>query len=291
MNKELDKLERDIEIENNTNLIIDDKIIYKLYIEDIEFELNNIKKDLVTYKGILNNLTKVINKNKTLINNRTSTTVDKILSSTTESIVSSIDFYNLEEDTVKALTMYFRNYIKTNKVIKYQEKKIELLNSKITPYKIFTKVIKKFNKRIIEECINNQYVFELGYNIGFFRIVYNISNKLTPNWGASTRKKKEILERGGKLYNGKEAEEYRERGEEYDGEMYLVFKDRFSLWFEWNIPPISIKYNNILMDYKFKPARGNYGSMSLLGELKKKFEVDKNEAMRLFPLAKSKIEK
>lgn len=290
MNSEnsIQELEQIVDFDKETNLIINDRIIHKLYIEDIEYEINNLKADLVTYKQALNNLKKIIVKNTTLINNRTSTSVEKILNATSIALVKSIDYYNLKEETIKALKLYISNYIKTNRVVRYQEEKIKKLENKITPYNIYSKVIKQFNRKIIEECINKQYQFNMGYHLDVFRIVYAESRKLTPNWGASTKKKKEILARGGKLYNGKEAKEYEERGEPYDGEKYLVFKDPFSIWFEWCLRPVSLKYLPILRDYKFKPARGNYGSMTILGNLKKKY-TDKEEIMRLFPLAKSPL--
>lgn len=263
------------------DLLIDEGIIYKLYVEDINCEINKITNDLITYKVVLNNIKKVLVKNTSLINNRTSITLEKILKAKSESIVKDIDFYNLEEDKVEALKYYITTYIKNNRVILYQENKIKTLKEKLITKGNYSKIIRAFNKKIMYKCLNDRYVFNMGHNMGIIRIIHNFSKRLAPNWGETTKKKNEILQRGGILYNGEDAKKAKELGQEYNGEMYIVYKDPFNIWLQWCIPKVTFRYLPVIKDYKLKAARGNYSSVTIIKNWKEGKIQD--EMIKLFP--------
>lgn len=269
------------------DLLIDEHIIYKLYVEDINYEINKITNDLITYKVVLDNIKKVLVKNATLINNRTSISLDKVLESKSETIVKNIDFYNLEEDKIEALKYYITTYIKNNRVISYQENKIKSLKEKLITKGTYCKVIRLFNKKIMDKCLNDRYVFNMGHNMGILRMIHNFSKRLSPNWGETTKKKREIIERGGVLYNGEDAKRAEQEGREYNGEMYIVYKDPFNIWLQWCIPKVTLRYLPISKDYSLKAARGNYSSVTII----KNWKVGKTQEdmIRLLPNAIDKV--
>lgn len=272
---------------HNDNLLLNEPIIYKLYIEDIEIEINKIKSDLVSYITVRNNLSNILTRNKRLIDNRTSTTLTKVLETKSQKTVNAIEYYNLDEVQEKALKLYIERYVNVNRVISNQENKIENLQKKIISETDYTKILRMFNRRILEECFRTKYVFSMGFHLGSFRVTKNLQNKLAPNWGEVVKKKKEILARGGILYKGEDAKRAEELGQEYHGEKYIVYKDPFDIWYEWCRETVALRFLPVINDYSFVPARGNYGSMSVMIAEKAKLT---REDMEEYPQYRSKLE-
>lgn len=87
---------------------------------------------------------------------------------------------------------------------------------------------KYYNK--VHKCVLEGFGYRFGYGIGTFYIDRvtlknsNVRKKNRIDFAATNAKKKELLEKGVKLYDDKEAIWYKERGIPYDGVDYRVFK-------------------------------------------------------------------
>lgn len=119
---------------------------------------------------------------------------------------------------------------------------------------IYKYVIKTFNKRIVEKILEG-YKFNLGANLGFIAIkrLKRNHNRLSINWGASKKLKKEIIERGGIPYNKETAP---------DGEKWFVYytDDYKHLWF-WKRSWCTVKNKSF---YAFRPTTGKSGNIKKL---------------------------
>lgn len=108
----------------------------------------------------------------------------------------------------------------TNILIAKSSKILELT------YKEYRKILKTFYFEVQKQLVlnGNGYVFEgaLGW-ISFIRYKVCAGRKKTINFMATSRRKKEILEQGGKLYNEEEAKWCEENGLPYDGIDYRIY--------------------------------------------------------------------
>lgn len=117
-------------------------------------------------------------------------------------------------------------------------------------WKDFKQLCGRFNKRVMEEIIYGGKALEMGANLSFIKVVRIRRNhdKSVVNWGASNKKKKEILERGGTP-----------KGEDNpDGEDWLIyFTDEWYARFRWKKKYCKVPYHTY---YRFDATRGSVGN-------------------------------
>jgi hypothetical protein len=122
-----------------------------------------------------------------------------------------------------------------------------IINKDEFVYKDFYNVIREFHKEIAKKIINDQYKFKPS-QIGIFEITKDIRRGQSINWGASNKRKQEIIDSGLVPYNKENSPEgiewfiYHEGGDYYK---WRWFKDTGAKFIS------NIKY------YNFQAARAN----------------------------------
>jgi hypothetical protein len=127
--------------------------------------------------------------------------------------------YVMMNNTVKTY-VYLRGKIKT---INHSIGKAEGALLSLGEYAAITEM---FNKAVIDEMIRHGYVFHLPFGLAYLYVKRYRSSKKQVDWGTTDIKRKEILDRGGKLYNKDTCP---------DGEKYLTyFEDDYIYFIQWN---------------------------------------------------------
>jgi len=141
-------------------------------------------------------------------------------------------------------------------------KKLDNLNNQITKeetnlisYKLYKFIISTFNKELVNEIIKG-YEFNAGYGISTIRIQKK-KRDLTRdviNWGASLKRKREIIAEGKVPYAVIERDAQRLITKDNGGVPYFIYMvDDYSYWWYWN------KKNSNLPNelvYSFSPVKG-----------------------------------
>ncbi len=137
------------------------------------------------------------------------------------------------------------------------------------PYEDFKHILEIFNKKLSEKIIKG-YKFKIGHNLGTIKIVkkerkFRLNENGNPtsaiNWGASNKRKAELLKEGKKLYDEKE---------QPNGEEWLVFfTDRFFIRFLWNRGDTTTFSAKNIRTYAFRPTWTNKRSLSLFVQANK----------------------
>lgn len=135
-------------------------------------------------------------------------------------------------------------------------------NTKID-YKLFSKVLKECNKKIVELIVSKAYSFKMGYNLGELRVVqfeptYRKSKNGQlygyPDWKTSNENKQRIIDEGGipfESYKDKDGNIIGNNG----GKKWLVYcTDDISVRFYW----YKKKYNDGKRYYYSIPHSINY---------------------------------
>lgn len=130
----------------------------------------------------------------------------------------------------KALRLTLLTYATQQEEIYKLTKRIEILNKILDiSYKEYTKLLKSFYTQVQKELIinGNGYIFEgrMGW-ICYNRIVNNNFGRRVIDWAATRKRKQEILDAGGKLWNKDEAEWCEKNDIHYEGEDYRVYLNR-----------------------------------------------------------------
>ena len=156
------------------------------------------------------------------------------------------------------------NIIKYAALVKeylYIETKKKAYNdSKTINYYVFSKYVQKFYINGVHKCLLDGYAYKWKDGLGMIIIgkwkmdknAIDKSDKIYVDFNETNKKKREILARGGKLYDKEEEEQAIIKGIPYDGEKYIVYKkiyDRFD---------ISVTNNNRLKDKSIRLKYHNY---------------------------------
>ncbi len=135
-----------------------------------------------------------------------------------------------EDINLKALRFTLLTYATNQEEIYKLTKRVQVLNKILDiSYKDYVSILKTFYTQVQKELIinGNGYIFEgrMGW-ICYNRIVNTGFGKKVIDWAATRKKKEEIINAGGKLWNKEEAEWCEKNGIEYDGEDYRVYLKR-----------------------------------------------------------------
>lgn len=149
------------------------------------------------------------------------------------------------------------------------EKKIQNFKKQKITYSLYRKVLSHHNRLALSYCFETGKPFTNKY-FGTLDLRYKSPSQVSTrvNWVESKKKAKEITERGGKLYYIKEAEEAAAKGEPYEAENWIVhgFDTGFLFW-KWSVSVlVGTEIKKEGFNYKFIPARGNYGSVNIIAQ-------------------------
>ena len=218
LKKEINKLESDLEIIVKSRDYIYNKLLYH-------------KADLDNFSNI--NFNSVIN---------------------TKSL-NRLSFLKVDDafNDIDNFKFNWRLFIPVNRQYFKVVNKIITLNKRLLPFKHWIKIIKKFNKKVIDLIIKEGYEFHLGYGLDYIRIKKRIRNNPEINNPASYQKRKKIIAEGKIPYNEETAP---------NGEKWKVYRiERYKYVWYWSKKSINVKNSYY---YTFKPTGGKKGMICSL---------------------------
>ena len=218
LKKEIKKLESDLEIIVKSRDYIYNKLLY-------------LKADLDNFSNI--NFNSVIN---------------------TKSL-NRLSFLKVDDafNDIDNFKFNWRLFIPVNRQYFKVVNKIITLNKRLLPFKHWIKIIKKFNKKVIDLIIKEGYEFHLGYGLDYIRIKKRIRNNPEINNPASYQKRKKIIAEGKIPYNEETAP---------NGEKWKVYRiERYKYVWYWSKKSINVKNSYY---YTFKPTGGKKGMICSL---------------------------
>ena len=216
--------------------------------------VHNAKIDIVKYKENLNTTIKVkeelykyIEDNKTILRNSFDINLDDIKIEWCNKEYNSKEYlYNLIIVLLRNTTEH-PNRIILLQLIKYcnilrnehkYNKLIELANKrKDIKFNVYRKYITAYYIKV-HKCVLQGMGYKFGYGIGTYIINHwkldpaRVKNKVHLDYAATNAKKKELLSKGIKLYDDKEAAWYAARHIPYDAVDYRVYKENTD-WYEF----------------------------------------------------------
>jgi len=248
--------------------MIEINVMYALYIDKLNVSLIEYKEIIrinLTYKKQYLNL---LENYKKEINRYSNSKYDFLIKSTSTNVLNNLKFTRGFKDgkeiNFDIIKLYLEKYLThttiLNKTIKYEKD----IKSKVITATIYKKIINKFNGKVIDRIIYDNYYFSINPLFGSIGVVQNENKNLRPDWGKSNKNKKRILDKGGTPYLKKDAESV----SNYQGEEWLVYHPSVDFFVQWHTKYVAKKYNPILSDYKFKPARGKKSIVMKLNEVK-----------------------
>ena len=238
------------------------KDYYLQFIHDAEIDANEYKEKLNLVLDAKKSVYEYLNENKNILDSAYNVQLDSFEKEWTNKE------YDVEEPLYKMLVKLVQ-LVKEDKdkevllqAIKYcnilrQEYKYTKLIDLTTKRKKIT--FKEYKKHVsnfyikIHKCLLNGMGYRFANGIGTYVINYwkmdptmtKYKNRI--DYGATSKRKKEILDKGLKLYDAKEAEWYKARNLPYDGVDYRVYKHDTS-FYEFTLIRSKLFKNNL--DYK-----------------------------------------
>lgn len=216
--------------------------------------VHNAKIDIVKYKENLNTTIKVkeelykyIEDNKTILRNSFDINLDDIKVEWCNKEYNSKEYlYNLIIVLLRNTTEHpnrvillqlvkycniLRNEYKYNKLIELANKRKDI------KFNVYRKYITAYYTKV-HKCVLQGMGYKFGYGIGTYIINHwkldptRVKNKVHLDYAATNAKKKELLSKGIKLYDDKEAAWYAARHIPYDAVDYRVYKENTD-WYEF----------------------------------------------------------
>lgn len=226
---------------------ITNKSIFELYTVELDSKLEELETRL---KVVTRTRTKLLiwfkynTKIRNRVFNKDEYILDKILPISLPSLPIE-KYYNIQLDNFKSFNSEFN---------KLQTTKHKLLSLKIDE-KIFTSILIKFNTKLVDSIITEDYSFNHPYlgNIG-----KHLNKRVKPavDWSTSNKNKAKLLEEGKIPELKKDRLLAQEQGKEYKGEPWLSYLSPFNYYFKW-----SFNYSHTILffnikNYVFIPYRG-----------------------------------
>lgn len=238
--------------------MIEINLMYDLYVEDINYKLNKALESKLKYLQSHTNLKNILIKNRDIFQVYSNTDVDTVLRVTNKNITKRIKFPNTpkyingKRINFEAITLYIKQYVSMNNLISKLNHIIEKCNTEKISFQLYKKIIRKFNNKVIDKIVHENYHFVPFPSFGGISVIKNHNERKRVNWGVSNRNKKEILMRGEIPYIKADAEKIKD----YKGVEWLEYHPTVDFFLHWHRLYISHRINPILSDYMYKPARG-----------------------------------
>lgn len=258
--------------------MIEINVMYELYINRLNSSLlsyREIREENLKYKK---QYFELIEKYKKIINKYTTLDFDTLVKATSLDVLDKAKhkkaYIDGKEVNFAIIKLYIEKYIRHNGIVHTSLKHEKSIKSKIIKATIYKKIISKFNAKVIDKIIYDNYYFSINPLFGSIGVVQNENKNLRPDWGRSNKLRQEIIDRGGIPYIKEEAE----KDPNYKGEKWLVYHPSIDFFIQWHTKYVAKKYNPVLGDYKFKPARGKVSIVTKLNEVKS----DRDRAFALY---------
>lgn len=264
--------------------MIQSNLIHKVYCLALEEQIKEVEFNLNSAISNFNKFVNLLTKNKELIDSTLNLKLDKILE------FNKIDLDNLkypisniysEQTTTKykAIQYYITNAFNTKKIIIKNKKYLKDLKNQLIDYTLFNIIIKKFNTKVSEEIIYNNYKFSMDKTFGYLGVTMVESKRKRVDWGKSNKNKAELLSKGLIPYLKKDAESI----ENYQGVEWLEYHPSKDFVFYWNT---TFKYNNnynfLLKQFSFKPARQGSSKAKAITTKLQEVKQNRDYAFKLY---------
>lgn len=258
--------------------MIEINVMYQLYIEKLNISLEEYKEVIETNLKYKKQYLELIEKFKREINKYSNLDYDTIIKAKTINVLDGVEFKkafnNGKEINFNIIKLYIEKYIThsvaLNKATKYEKD----IKNKIVKAVIYKKIINKFNVKVIDKIIYDNYYFSINPLFGSIGVVQNENKNKRPDWGRSNKLRQQIIDKGGIPYLKDEAE----KDPNYKGEEWLIYHPAIDFFVQWHTKYIAKKFNPVLGDYKYKPARGKTSIVTKLNEVK----CDRDRAFALY---------
>lgn len=213
------------------------KDYYLKFIHNAENDKCKYEEELKTITELKNNLEQYLYKHEDEILKEFNITIDTIKNDY-ESIDKNIEQlttnYTGNRTLLLQITKYGKYIEKENKI----NKQIELLDKrKSLKFREFQNIVNKYYMQVhkcLLEGMGYKYKYGIGtYCINYWKLSKNSIKKKVLDFAATRAKKKELMEKGIKLYDDNEAAWYEARGIPYDGVDYRVYVDK-THFYEFN---------------------------------------------------------
>ena len=199
--------------------MIKTRTMYDLYMMYLSLNIKNIQEKINNQRLLVDKHLKQVSDIK--IHIQSYMDYNALINGKIESIPEE---YKFAISNYVYFNIIIKNYYALYKgLIDYENQLKEFEVQKIS-YNVYKAVITKYNKKVLEYCLETGKAFENKYfgNIqAFYRNAEGVSKKI--NWKLSNENKKAILEKGGEPYLEKTAKEYAEKDKKNKGEKWVVF--------------------------------------------------------------------
>lgn len=222
---------------------------YKTFIQE---QLEKVDKYLFKVNEVAPILSKYLNYNDVL-NGKVSSLPDEIL--------------QIDTTEIKYANMVLKNYYELRQPIETASKELKEVKKEKISYTIYKEIISLHNRKVTEYLLETGKTFENKY-FGTLKVYYRENVPSIVNWGKSNENKKKLLEQGLIPYKKEDEDKALAEGKEYKGVKWLVMGfEKGLLVLKWSVPPVIKEHlNKDMHDFKFIPARGNYGIMKLISD-------------------------
>jgi len=223
------------------------KLLYSYHVEQrkkkykaVEYSIQYIKDNVTAVRHTIRN-TIIPKLRNTLIHSNLILGVKT--NADVEVIMTQLSVYEVNENDIAFIRGLLGGLVKQNNKLSNLRTKLKGMTKEPLPYKVFNFIILSYNKAVGRLILDGYKHFQFSYNLGAIKIIEldTTDIKRKPNWGASLRKRQEIIDRGGKPY-------YKDKCP--DGEKWLIKWDT-TLEYFWHWRPIGIKGWSL---YRFKPS-------------------------------------
>lgn len=260
--------------------MIDLKLIYELYIENINIKLKKVLVENVLYNENHIKLKNLLYTYKDVIKRYFNTTLEEILDTTNTHFSSSLRFPSSSiyidgrKVNFEAIKLYIEKYIWCNNIVTNDNNKIAQYKEELITFSLYGHIIIEFNKKVIDKIIHENYLFSIVPSFGSIGVIQNYNKRNRPNWGESNKRKAKIIAKGGIPYVKADADTINN----YKGEEWLSYHPFLDFYLHWYTKWISKKHNPFLKDYTYHPARGKNSIVTKLQTVKQ----DRNKALALY---------
>ena len=210
---------------------------YNHFISKASDDKENYEQELLQYENSRDYLHSVLNATITDIKHKFDIDLHKYSEFENKVYVEDCNLYNTaikyvkiynDDETIRQLNTLIK-YCNVIKNIEICKKAIESCNRrKSVDFATYKRLLRDYYHKVNEVALNGNGV-RFSNGLGIFVINYektdNWNSRRTIDFQATNRAKKELIERGLKPYDKKEAEEYKRAGITYDGIECTIYKD------------------------------------------------------------------
>lgn len=227
-------------------------IYYQMYISILKYKIHKAKEDNkafeLSFKVLLNNVKHFA---PYIVQNVTTDYLIMLINppSTIKGRMAERFVHNNVLYTKADFEYHFLRYRKAFKVHAKHKEYIKELESKLITFKLYSKIVKKFNLKIADLIVFHGYKFNLGYSLGSLFVGRSESKRKKVNWEISNANKAELIKKGLTPALKADAQEAKKLGLPYDGRDWLVYHDPESVWIKHE--------SSVVTSYVFQLIKSN----------------------------------